>query len=465
MNRRVHDLFFGRFFHREFLDHAPLPRDQHAIREIHDFGQIGRDHHDGEAGIGQRIDHLMQFGDGADVDAACRLVEDDQLRLLHQRAGDDDLLLVAAGQFDHACIAVDRLDVQLAGPLFRQFDHLGIADDHAVLVEVRRQQVEIDVLGDRLGFKEALDLAVLGDVDDAVLDRLARHPVAHRAAFQLHLAAMEEVALHHTGNDLRGFGAARADQAEDTGDLAAVDRKRGVADHAAHRQVLDAENLLPVGARYAFLCILAVEFAGQRAADHGIDDLVAVEILGEIGDDVLAVAQHGDAIRDRQRFFQRVRNEDDGDAVLLQAADQREEVMLLLWRQGRGWLVEDDDLGLVVHRTGDFHHLLLRRAELRHEHGRIDAEVQRLQKLLRRDVDAAQAVEKLLVAEIEVLPHRHRWHQAGLLEHHGDSFGLGLHRVAELHIFAIESHFAVGWLDHAGHDLGQRGLSGTVFAA
>jgi hypothetical protein len=38
--------------------------------------------------------------DGADVDAARRLVEDHQRGLLHERLGDDDLLLVAARELD-----------------------------------------------------------------------------------------------------------------------------------------------------------------------------------------------------------------------------------------------------------------------------------------------------------------------------------------------------------------------------
>ena len=52
---------------------------------------------------------------------------------------------------------------------------------------------------------------------------------------------------------------------------------------------------------------------------------------------------------------------------------------------------------------------------------RIDREIQRLQELLCRDVDAAQPVEELLVAEIEVLGDGQRRHEAGLLEHHGDA--------------------------------------------
>ena len=164
-----------------------------------------------------------------------------------------------------------------------------------------------------------------------------------------------------------------------------------------------------------------VELARQRATDHGGDDLVAVEGGGLAGDDKLAVAQDGDAVGDQQRLLQRVADEDDRDAARLQPPDQREEVPLLLRRQRRRRLVEDDDLGVVVNGAGDLDHLPLGRAQRRDHGGRVDRKVQRLQELLRRDVGAAQPVEEAFGAEIEVLRHRHRRHQAGLLEHHGDA--------------------------------------------
>ena len=74
---------------------------------------------------------------------------------------------------------------------------------------------QIDVLGDRHGFEEAFDLAVLGDVDDAVANGRTRHAVAHGPSVEPHLPAVEEVALQHAGYDLRRLGASRADQAED----------------------------------------------------------------------------------------------------------------------------------------------------------------------------------------------------------------------------------------------------------
>src|SRR6202008_95496 len=74
-----------------------------------------------------------------------------------------------------------------------------------------REQAEIDVARDRGRLEEALDLAVLGNIGDAGLRRRGRHAVAHRLVVQQDLAAVEEVALEHAGDDLERFGAPRAD--------------------------------------------------------------------------------------------------------------------------------------------------------------------------------------------------------------------------------------------------------------
>ena len=54
----------------------------------------------------------MYFRDSADVDAARRLIEDDQLGPLDQRFGDNHLLLIAAGELDDAGIAAQRSDIE-----------------------------------------------------------------------------------------------------------------------------------------------------------------------------------------------------------------------------------------------------------------------------------------------------------------------------------------------------------------
>ena len=90
-------------------------------------------------------------------------------------------------------------------------------------------------------------------------------------------------------------------------------------------------------------------------------------------------------------FLERVRDVDDGDAAGAQVADQVEEVDDLFRRQARRRLIEDDDTGVVVDGAGDLDHLPLGGAEQPDRRRRIDMEVQRLQQLLRLDVQLLEA--------------------------------------------------------------------------
>ena len=54
----------------------------------------------------------MDFGDGADINAARWLIENDELRQLRERLGDDDFLLISARQFDDPRILVDRFNIE-----------------------------------------------------------------------------------------------------------------------------------------------------------------------------------------------------------------------------------------------------------------------------------------------------------------------------------------------------------------
>ncbi len=79
MHGRVHDPLLVGLAGGEFLDHTALPGDEDPIRETENFRQIRRNHHDGDAAVGEIVDDLMEIGDGADVDAAGRLIEYDSL--------------------------------------------------------------------------------------------------------------------------------------------------------------------------------------------------------------------------------------------------------------------------------------------------------------------------------------------------------------------------------------------------
>ena len=108
----------------------------------------------------------------------------------------------------------------------------------------------------------------------------------------------------------------------------------------------DSELFFTIGAIFRFCTVStrapagrtvrlarAVERVGEVAPDHRLHDARTVELGGVVGHDMLAVAQDGDAVGEQQRLLQRVRDEDDRDAALLQVAHEVEEVLLLLRRQ------------------------------------------------------------------------------------------------------------------------------------
>ena len=63
---------------------------------------------------GELADHVVELGLDADVDAARRLVEDQDLRVGEQPAGEDRLLLVAARELADRLAQRGEPDAQLA---------------------------------------------------------------------------------------------------------------------------------------------------------------------------------------------------------------------------------------------------------------------------------------------------------------------------------------------------------------
>ncbi len=79
--------------------------------------------------------------------------------------------------------------------------------------------------------------------------------------------------------------------------------------------------------------------------------------VGRAGD--LAVAQHRDAVGDREHLAELVGDEDDRLALVDEAADDGEELVDLAGRQYGRRLVEDQDVGLAEQRLDEFDPLLL----------------------------------------------------------------------------------------------------------
>ena len=329
----------------------------------------------------------------------------------------------------------------------------------------RRPSRQIDVLGDRHGLEEAFDLAVLGDVDDAVADGRPRHAVAHRTGRSSRTCPPWKRSRFSTPATTFAASVRPEPIRPKTPVIWPAKTEKDVLRTTLPIDRFWTLSTFSPAGRGLPVLVRTVEFVGERAADHGAHDLLAVEGRRDVGHDMLAVAHDGDAVGDLQRLLQRMRDEDDRDAARLQPLDQREELVLLLRRQRRRRLVEDDDLGVVMHRPRDLDHLLLAGAEAGHHGGRIDVEVERLQELLAGDVDAAQPVEALVVGQVDVLRDGQRRHQAGLLVDHRDAALQRFRRRCRARPSApsIQISPAVG-CDDAGQHLGQRRLAGAVLA-
>ena len=91
----------------------------------------GQDHAD--ALVGQRADQLVDLLLGADVEAARRVVEDDDARPRVQPLGEHHLLLVAAGEVQAERIDARRADAQPLDPALREPALLAMVDQAGAL--------------------------------------------------------------------------------------------------------------------------------------------------------------------------------------------------------------------------------------------------------------------------------------------------------------------------------------------
>ena len=191
---------------------------QDAIAHRHRLLDLGGDQQDAATVGGEPVDHRVDLQLGGDVDAARRLVEDDDRRAGHQPLGDDDLLLVAARQ------ALDRrlgdrsgLDAQRCGHLAGAGGEAGVVDDAERRPAEPRQRGERDVAVDRHVHHQAFLAAVLGEEGHARGDGAARGHGGDRRAADDELAAVEGIEAEEDPGEL---GAARTHQAEEADDLA-----------------------------------------------------------------------------------------------------------------------------------------------------------------------------------------------------------------------------------------------------
>ena len=166
----AHDLFLRRLGAGELADEGAVVHDADAVADAEQLGHLRGDHHDALAGLRQLVDDTVDLVFGADVDAAGRLVEDQDLGVGHQPFRQHDLLLVAAGEVGRS---PDRRRSSGCAsgcgsrwrPSVRAMS--SITPPRRDLLEARQR----DVLADVVGQDQPELLAVLGDIGEAGVDR------------------------------------------------------------------------------------------------------------------------------------------------------------------------------------------------------------------------------------------------------------------------------------------------------
>ena len=96
--RELDDALLGRLGARELARGPSLAHHDDAVRHAEQLRQLRRDEEDREALRREAVDERVDLGPRADVDAAGRLVEQQDALVLEQRAREQQLLLVAAGE-------------------------------------------------------------------------------------------------------------------------------------------------------------------------------------------------------------------------------------------------------------------------------------------------------------------------------------------------------------------------------
>ena len=409
----------------------------------------------------------MDEFDGADIDAAGRLTDQEHVRAAAHLAADHDLLLVAAGEMRRAQPGQRRAHVEILHDAPDACHDGRAVRQRASVVAPVPVVAEDAALGGFEGGDEAHALAVFRDVAQA-------HP-PHR----LHRPGMAAgrrglppdpdrapLVREDAGERLQELGLAVAGDARDTQDLAGADGEARVpdAEHpgaVAHREVLDLEHGF---ARSRRALLHAEEHA---AADHHRREPFTVGVLGLDVAHHPARAHHRDAVGQRHDLAQLVGDQDNRPALVAQGAEDAEELVGLPRREHAGRLVEDEEPGAAVERLQNLHALAEAHRQVADDGVRVDVEAVfpfEPRERTPRTAEGTPQQRAAFHAEHNVFQHREGIDQHEMLMDHADAAGDRLLGVADRRRRAVDpDHAAVGPVI-AVDDAHQRRLAGAVLA-
>ena len=401
--------------------------------------------------------------DGADVDAARRLADEEHARVDVDFAGEHEFLLVAAREGGEA-EAGQRGAHVMGGHLARAGGADGGAIEETAAIAVGPVVVAEDrvVLGGETR-DDAHPQAVFGHVRETECAALTRTEVL---AHEVVLLQDDRSARGKpdTGEGFEQLGLAVAGHAGDTHDLAGADREAhalhaGDAAAVADFEVADGEQ------RFAGLGGRFFDAQEHGTADHFLGEFARRSRGGGNLADHGALAHDGHAVGDGHDFAELVGDEDDGFPLVAQATQHLEQrVGFLRGQHGRG-LVEDEDFGAAVEGLEDFHALLEADGQL--GDNRVERDVERVVagELFEFGPGAGETAGEeasALDTEDDVFEHREIFHEHEMLVHHADAGGDGGLRRTEVDAAAVHPNLAGVGAVKAVDDVHQRRLAGAV---
>ncbi len=98
----------------------------------------------------------------------------------------------------------------------------------------------------------------------------------------------------------------------------------------------------------------------DRMTDHVFDNDRLRRFLYRQGDNVFAIPEDSDLVRNLRQFFKTVGHIDNPNTLGFERPDDFKHLFNIVVRKGGGRLVHNQDTGIVFQRFGDFHDLALR---------------------------------------------------------------------------------------------------------
>lgn len=199
--------------------------------------QFGGDDDERHALAAEFFDHFQDFRMCADIDAACRLVEDQKPGMGGEPAGQNGFLLIAPGQEFDRPLGVGRTDIERFDEAFGKFRFLPAGERPCpALPGLQRQR---NIIGDGKVADDAVRLSFFRTESESGRYRGLGRRNRHRFSVYRRVAGIGTI---NAEQQKRGFRSAGAKETGDADDLAWADAEIERGDAAAFAVTFETDR-------------------------------------------------------------------------------------------------------------------------------------------------------------------------------------------------------------------------------